>query len=111
MEAREGDPVEGLGCIEQELQNLSLVLRVQPTSTPALTEPFGEVICQYIDTLCTTQKQTNLTNSLLQDIAIFNVHDLKKLEECLTDLETAANLTNESCAKLAKAKSRDLPIH
>ena len=31
-----------------------------------------------------------------------------KLEEWLTDLETAADLTNESWAKLAKAKSRGL---
>ena len=84
------------------------MLRVQLTSTPAMSEPFGEVIHQYTDTLCTTQKQTNLTNALLQDIAIFNGHNPTKLEEWLTDLETAADLTNESCAKLAKAKSRGL---
>ena len=91
--------MEGLDyiqCLEWELQNLSLMLRAQLNSTLAPTEPFGEVVCQYRDTLCTTQKQTNLTNSLLQDIAIFNEHDSKKLEGCLTDLETAADLTNES---------------
>ena len=32
-----------------------------------------------------------------------------KLKEWLTDIETAADLTNESRAKLAKAKSRGLP--
>ena len=38
----------------------------------------------------------NLTNSLLQDIAVFNEYDLTKLEEWLTDIETAADLINES---------------
>ena len=61
-----------------------------------------------MDTLCTTQKQTNLTNSLLQDIAIFNEHDSTKLEEWLMDIETTENLTNESQVKLAKAKSRGI---
>ena len=61
-----------------------------------------------MDTLCTTQKQIKLTNSLLQDIAVFNEYDSTKLEDWLRDLETAADLTNESEAKLAKAKSRRL---
>ena len=52
------------------------------------------------------QKQTNLTNSLLQDITVFNEHDSTKLEEWLIDIKTAVDLTNESQAKLAKAKSR-----
>ena len=77
-------------------ESLSLKLQAQPTSTPAHTDPFGEVICQYADTLCTTQRQTNLTNVLLQESAIFNEHNSTKLEEWLTDLETAADLTNES---------------
>ena len=80
----------------------------QLTLTPASTEPFREVIHQYTDTLCTTQKQTNLTNSLLQDIAAFNEHDSIKLEEWLTDLETATDLTNETSAKPVMAKSRGL---
>ena len=49
-----------------------------------------------------------LTNSLLQHITVFNEYDLTKLEEWLTYMETAADLTNESQAKLAKAKSRGL---
>ena len=51
---------------------------------------------QYTDTLCTAQKQTNLMNSLLQDIAIFSENDSTKLEEWLTDIEMAADLTSES---------------
>ena len=44
IEARAGQPAEGLYCIKWELQNLSLMLRVQPTSTPAPSEPSREVI-------------------------------------------------------------------
>ena len=58
--------------------------------------------------MCTKQKQTNLTNFLLQDITVFNEYESKKLEHWLADIETAADLTNESQAKLAKAKSRGL---
>ena len=111
IEAREGQPVEGLDCIdhlEQELQTVTLTLSMQPTSTPTPTEPYGEVVCQYTDTLCTTQKQTHLTNSLLQDIAFFKEHDSLKLEEWLTNIETAADLTSENQAKLAKANSQGL---
>ena len=43
--------------LEWELRTLSLKLRTQPTSTPTPTEPFGEVVCQYIDTLCTAQSK------------------------------------------------------
>ena len=88
--------MEGLDHIEWELWHLSLTLKVQPTSTPTPSEPFGEVICQYTDTLSTTQMQTNVTNSLLQDIAVFNEQDSTKLEDWLMDWETAADLTGES---------------
>ena len=105
--AREGQPAESLDCIEWELQNLSLVLQPQPSPTPTPTEPFEEVLCQYTNTLCTTQKQTTLINSLLQDIAVFNEYHSTKLEDWLMDIETT-DLTNESQAKLGKAKLRGL---
>ena len=50
--------------------------------------------------------KTNLTNSLLQGITVFNEYNSIKLEEWLTDIETAADLTNESQDKLPKSKSR-----
>ena len=78
IEAREGHPAEGLEGIdhqEQELQTFSLTLCTLLTSTPTPTEPFEDVVCQYTDTLCIAQKQTHLTNFLLQNIAIFNNHD------------------------------------
>ena len=46
--------------------------------------------------------------SLLHHITIFNEYDSTKLEDWLMDIETAVYLTNESKAKLAKAKSRGL---
>ena len=58
--------------------------------------------------MCSTQKLTNLTDSLLQDITVFNGHDSTKLGNWLMDIETAANLTSKSQAKCAKAKSRGL---
>ena len=45
--------------------SLSHTLRTPPTSTPKSTDPFREVACQYMDPLCTTHNQMNLTNSLL----------------------------------------------
>ena len=72
------------------------------------TKPFREVIHQYTNTLCTTQKQMNLTNPLLQDITVFNKYNSTKLDDWLMDIETAANLTNESQPKFAKAKLRGL---
>ena len=59
-------------------------------------------------TLCTAQKQTNLTTSLLQDIPVFHGHDATWLEDWLMDIEMLADITNER-ANLAKAKSRINP--
>ena len=54
------------------------------------------------------QKQSHLTNSLLQDIDIFDEHDSTKLEDWLTDIETAADITSKSTARLTKVKLRGL---
>ena len=75
---------------------------------PAPIEPLGDVIKHYTNTLCSAQKQTNLTNSLLQDILVFNGHEATKLEDWLVDIETAADLAAESRTKLAQAKSKGL---
>ena len=61
-----------------------------------------------METLCSAQKQTTFTNTLIQDILTFNGSDLAQLEDWLTDIETAADLTNESRTKLAQAKSKGL---
>ena len=89
--------------IEWELQRLPI-----SCNPPAPTEPLGNVIRHYTNTLCSAQKQTNLTNSLLQDISVFNGHTATQLEDWLVDIETAANLTAENRTKLAQAKSKGL---
>ena len=104
--AGEGQPVENLDHIQCELHNLSIANHHPQPHAPA--KPFGEVLCQHTDTLCLTQKQSNLTNSILQDIPVFNEHDSTKLEDWLIDIEMTAYLTSESIARLAKVKSRGL---
>ena len=102
----EGQPAETLDCIEYELQNFLIALH--PPSSPTPTELFSGVIQQYTDTLCTTQQQSNLMDSLLQDIAVFNEHNSTKMEDWLMDIEMGANLTSESRGKLTKVKSKGL---
>ena len=95
--------METLNCIECKLQRPSISL-----NPPATTEPLGEVIQHYMNTLCSAKKQTSLTNSLLQNIPVLNGHDTTQLEDWLVDIETAADLTAESRTKLAQAKSKGL---
>ena len=78
VQAEEGQPTEGLNCIECKLQKLFIALH-----PPAPTEPLGKVIRHYMNTLCSAQKQTNLTSSLLQDIPVFNGHDTIHLDNWL----------------------------
>ena len=87
--------------MEQKLNQLTLTL--QPPS-----EPIEEVLDKYTDTLCNTQKKTSLESSLLQDIPTLNGQDSSQLEDWLTDIEMASELTDESRTKLAQAKSRGL---
>ena len=96
-------PRDTLDHIECKLQKLTITI-----CTPTPMEPLKEVIQHYTNTLCTAQKQTNMTTSLLQDIPVFHGHDATWLEDWLADVETTADLTNESRANLAKAKSRGL---
>ena len=50
--------------------------------------------------------KTSLESSLLQDIPTLNGQDSSQLEDWLTDIETASELTGKSRTKLAQAKSR-----
>ena len=70
--------------------------------------PIENVLDKYPETLCTAQKKTSLESSLLQDIPILNGQDSSQLEDWLTDIETASELTGESRTKLAQAKLRGL---
>ena len=98
VEERYRKPRDAIQEIEQRLNNLSLALRQQHS-------PIENVLDRYTETLCTAQKKTSLENTLLQDIPILNGQDSSQLEDWLTDIESAAELTNESRTKLAQAKS------
>ena len=61
-----------------------------------------------METLCSAQKQTTFANTLIQDIPIFKGSSSMQLEDWLVDIETTAELTDESMTKLAQAKSKVL---
>ena len=101
VEEKYCEPRDAIHEIEQRLNDPSLALHQQHT-------PIENVLDRYTETLCMAQKKTSLENTLLQDIPILNGQDSSQLEDWLTDIETATELTNESRTKLAQAKSRGL---
>ena len=101
IEDRDNDPRDTIHMLELRLNQLTLTLC--PPS-----EPVEEVLDKYPETLCTTQKKTSLESSLLQDIPTLNRQDSSQLEDWLTDIETASELTGKGRTKLAQAKSRGL---
>ena len=101
MEDKDNDPRDAITYLEQKLNQLTITLF-------PFTEPIGEVLNKYTDTSYNTQKKTSLESSLLHDIPTLNGNDSSQLEDWLTDIETASELTGESRTKLAQAKSRGL---
>ena len=98
VEEKYHEPRDAIQEIKQRLNDLSLALHQQHN-------PIENVLDRYTETLCTAQKKTSLENTLLQDIPILNGQDSSQLEDWLTDIESAAELTNKSRTKLAQAKS------
>ena len=101
IEDRDNDPREAIHELEQRLNRLTLTLC-------CLDIPIENVLDRYTKTLCTTQKKTSLERPLLQDIPMLNGQDSSQLEDWLTDIETASELTGESRTKLAQAESKGL---
>ena len=101
IEDRDNDPRDTIHQLEHRLNQLTLTLC--PPS-----EPIEDVLDRYTETLCTAQKKTSLESSLLQDIPTLNGQDSSQLEDWLTDIETASELTGESRTKIAQAKSKGL---
>ena len=101
IEDRDNDPREAIHELEQRLNRLTLTLH--PSD-----DPIENVLDKYTKTLCTAQKKTSLESSLLQDIPTLNGQDSSQLEDWLTDIETASELTGESRTKIAQAKSKGL---
>ena len=101
IEDRDNDPREAIHELEQRLNRLTVTLCHSD-------DPIENVLDKYTETLCTMQKKTSLESSLLQDIPILNGQDSSQLEDWLTDIETASELTGESRTKIAQAKSKGL---
>ena len=101
VEDKDNDPRDAIHQLEQKLNQLTIILC--PPS-----EPIEKVLDKYTNTLCTAQKKTSLESSLLQDIPTLNGQDSSQLEDWLTDIETASELTGERRTKLAQAKSKGL---
>ena len=101
VEDRDNDPREAIQQLEQRLNQSTLTLC--PSS-----DPIEQVLGKYSKTLCSIQKKTSLGSSLLQDIPTLNGKDSSQLEDWLTYIETASELTGESRTKIAQAKSEGL---
>ena len=101
IEDRDNDPREAIHELEQRLNRLTLTLHCSD-------DPIENMLDKYTKTLCTAQKKTSLESSLLQDIPTLNGQDSSQLEDWLTDIETASELTGESRTKFAQAKSKGL---
>ena len=87
-------PRKAIHELEQRLNRLTLTLCCSD-------DPIENVLDKYTETICTAQKETSLESSLLQDIPTLNGQDPSQLEDWLTDIETASELTGESRTKLA----------
>ena len=95
--------MDAISHLECKLNQLAITLH------PAMpAEPIEEVLNKYTNTLCNAQKKTSLESSLLQAITILNGKDSSQLEDWLTDIGTALDLTGESRTKLAEAKLKGL---
>ena len=85
-----------------------MVLQPTPKSSG---KPVHKTMQAYTDILWTTQRESNLTATMLQDISIFDGQDSSKLEDWFTDIETTADILTESHTCLVEAKHMALPTH
>ena len=90
IEANNNDPMDAISHLEWKLNQLAITL-----CSPTPTEPIGEVLNKYTNTLCDAQKKMSLESSLLQDITVLNGNDSSQVEDWLTDIETALDLTGK----------------
>ena len=88
IEDRDNVPRDVICQLVQKLNQLTLT--VWPPS-----EPIEEVLDKYTDTLCNAQKKTPLESSFFRDIPTLNGQDSSQLEDWITDIETASELTGE----------------
>ena len=101
INANDNNPMDAIGHLECKFNQLAITL-----CTPM--EPIGEVLNKSKNTLCNAQKKMSLESSLLQDITVLDGNDSSQLEDWLSNIKTASDLTGESRNKLAQAKSKGL---
>ena len=103
IEANDNDPMDAISHLECKLNQLVITLH-----PPMPAEYIGEVLNKYTNTSYNAQRKASLESSLLQGITILNGNDSSQLEDWLTYIETASDLTGKSRTKLAQAKSKGL---
>ena len=79
-------------------------MTLQPALQPS-EEPVYKTMQAYTDTLHATQRESNITTTMLQDIPTFDGQDSSKLEDWFMDIATTADILIESHMCLAEAKS------
>ena len=84
---------EELLQLTDKLQHFTVVLQPAPQSSE---EPVHMTMQAYMDTLHTTQRESNLTTTMLQEIPTFGEQDSLKLADWFMDIETATDIPTES---------------
>ena len=82
-------PTEELSQLTDKLQHLTMALQPAPQSSE---EPVDKFMQAYMDTLCATQRESNLTTTMFQDILTFDWQDSSKFEDRFMDIETTADI-------------------
>ena len=82
IKTNDSDPRDAINHLEHKLNELVFTF-----CTNAPTEPIGEVLSKYTNTLCNAQKKMSLERSLLQDITVLDGNDSSQLEDWFTDIE------------------------
>ena len=96
--------------LTDKLQHLTMMLQLHSTSQPS-EEPVHKTMHVYMDTLHATQRKSNLTTIMLQDIPTYDGHDSSKLEDWFMDIEKTAYILTESHTCLTEAKLHGSPTH
>ena len=96
---------EELLLLTDKLKHLTMVL--QPASQSS-EYPVHNTMQAYTDTLHATQRESNLTTTMLHDILTFDGQDSLKLKDWFIDIKTTTDFLTESHTCLVEAKSCSL---
>ena len=97
-------PMAELTQLTDKLPHLTKMFQLHPVPQP-IEEPIHKTMQAYTDTLHTTQREANLTMTMLQDIPTFDGQDSSKLEYWFIDREISTDILTESHTQLAESKS------